>query len=531
MSSEQITWNSIVTPKKTNNIISICSSNPSIYIFAYNNNNIASLYITNNNGITWYNILTSSNCNDVYNTNISSASITYDSTVNQYEISGVSNFQSGFEVSYTFIAICSGRYDLTNSNNWNWYPKSISQYGASSITSSDSRFPIVAYNGLNSSINTSSGYLQVLYGTDLGTSVLFNYHKNYYFPKITCSSAGDYVCAIGQDSENTKNWYLFYTTYTNAITGGVASIIYSNTTGLKINSVAVSNQINQSYPYVIYCTDNVSYIQISTDGGVSFSALGTENTYINLSISSDGETICAMTASSIYIYTSLNGFIQTNTSVITSSYIGLSGDSTLTNIICSINGSTTMYYTTTGGLVETASTTNISYNEIKISSNVNKKNDNNSNYSSINSSGFYVDGYTGDVSTIGNINITDPKSSFFSNNIYQTLNQQDMTSISNNKCGLNLIDKLNSITYKLSTDNENKTYVGFLPLNIKEATDMTNCSLNMIQYNDTGSSNININAFIAPIIKSIQELHYEIKCLKKKNKHLEKKICKIKNIK
>ena len=98
-----------------------------------------------------------------------------------------------------------------------------------------------------------------------------------------------------------------------------------------------------------------------------------------------------------------------------------------------------------------------------------------------------------------------------------------------------LINKLNSVTYKLLTDYTDITYNGFTPENLSLATKETNCVLNLVQYNEDGVSSINTNAFISPIVCSIQELDKDVTLIKEFIKNTTKTIknlkCQVKKLK
>ena len=131
--------------------------------------------------------------------------------------------------------------------------------------------------------------------------------------------------------------------------------------------------------------------------------------------------------------------------------------------------------------------------------------------------------------------LTDPNTNLSYHNISQSLNESNMINIKESSCGINLLNKLKPVTYQLSTDDTEKTYIGFTPKNIFLATTETNCSLNMVKYSEGSTSNINTNAFIAPIVKSIQELNNEnidiVKIIQNLKNEIKKLKCSVKKLK
>ena len=51
------------------------------------------------------------------------------------------------------------------------------------------------------------------------------------------------------------------------------------------------------------------------------------------------------------------------------------------------------------------------------------------------------------------------------------------------------------VIYQLSTDDTEKTYIGFTPKNIFLVTTEKNCSLNMVKYSEESTRNINTKYF------------------------------------
>jgi len=63
------------------------------------------------------------------------------------------------------------------------------------------------------------------------------------------------------------------------------------------------------------------------------------------------------------------------------------------------------------------------------------------------------------IDSFGNLTLNNPNTGLYSYNISQVLNQNDITNITTIKRGLNLITKLNPVSYNLLTDNTDITYI------------------------------------------------------------------------
>ncbi|HMY64887.1 MAG TPA: tail fiber domain-containing protein [Chitinophagaceae bacterium] len=99
------------------------------------------------------------------------------------------------------------------------------------------------------------------------------------------------------------------------------------------------------------------------------------------------------------------------------------------------------------------------------------------------------------------------------------------TNIQESPLGLSFIQSLRPVVYTRKNDEKQRHEYGFIAQEVEEALQKAGVNpQGVITINDEGMYSVRYNDFIAPMVKSIQELSTENAALKKKNEELENRL-------
>ena len=535
--STQENWENIDVLNTIGNSLSICDYNNIVILsYIYTDEKYSFLYVSNDNGYNWTNILV--NLSEEFTSpGITFLAIGYDTNKQVYQIFTVILYTSD-NLNYTVYvnyASCINSSDVTTPSKWTWTnvdtsPSSNnSVYGAMSY-SGNSFF--VSNTNPNNDIGSYIKFYDASSTNIVSYTIVDDTLNSLQYNGLTCSGDGYYLCYFGQFTDN--QYYIYYNNTDNIKSGTQSIKLITTDTSIEIIAAGVTNYV-EAYknPIIVYCANIVKTIYYCTDG-YEFSDFPSPLSvqFTNLVVSNDCN-ICLTTNTSIYTGSLINGnFSQQNSNCsFTGGDVKISFTSGFQNLMYSGLGAIVLFLT---NLIPIPKPHSSSFR-----SNIDNKKNTKKKIKTIKSTPF-ICGLTkidslGHLSLGGNLTLRDPNTSVYAYNSYQSLNQNDMTNITSNKCGLKLINKLNSVTYKLLTDYTDITYNGFTPENLSLATKETNCVLNLVQYNEDGVSSINTNAFISPIVCSIQELDKDVTLIKEFIKNTTKTIknlkCQVKKLK